>query len=163
MIHYRLNTYNNFTLVEVYPEQGFFAPLSAEETIKCFGVYHHSGNVKFINATTNEFSYKFAGEFHNDVQSMSNTSVFLEAVEANTSFAYLTTYLHNLPNQQIFASRIEVFEETSISPGAGVLVIRGQILANDNNTMLQASELNYIKPREYAYSISGNATVLLIT
>ena len=158
MIHHRLNNFSNFTLIEAYPEQGFFVPSSAEENIKCFGSYHYSGNVKFIDSVTDDFFYRSTGEFHNDLQSKQSTSMYLEAIEANTSFIYLSYF-----DEPLFASKQEVTSETSISPGAGVLVVRGQIFANDNNNLIEANELNYIKPREYPYIINGNATVLLIT
>lgn len=157
MINYRLNVYSNFNLIEAYLDQGFFVPSSTTENADCFGVYHYSGNVKIMGVSDGYESYKNTGDFHNELQSKINTEIRLQALEQNTSFLYLSTKL------PLFASKQEVTSETSISPGAGVLVVRGQIFANDNNNLIEANELNYVKPREYPYIINGNATVLLIT
>jgi hypothetical protein len=46
-----------------------------------------------------------------------------------------------------------------VPANVGVYVIEGNLTANDAGNSISATQFNYLKPREYDYTISGDAKI----
>jgi hypothetical protein len=69
--------------------------------------------------------------------------------------------LHN-DNGDLSTQYLALTTQTTVPVNTHVVVLEGNVTANDNGTILNATDMNLIKARDYTYTIDGDAKLFLI-
>jgi hypothetical protein len=164
----KLNYYSNFLLVECFASQGETYPIFEHDCKAATLGYYYSGNCEWSSSNT-KFNMT-RGDFSPFVNSIEEDLANINVPEYDKISVNVLSDLHWVCMQEIQESPgyvkngscVTISTNQTVPAGNGVFVLDGAITANDNGNLISLTKFDYINPRTYEYSLSGDGKAFLL-
>ena len=164
----KLNYYSNFLVAECFAIQDETYPIPEHDCNAATLGYYYSGNCEWSSANT-KFNMT-RGDFSPFVNSIEEDLININVTEYDKISVNVLSDLHWVCMQEIQTSPgyvkngtyISIDTDQNVPAGNGIFVLDGNVTANDSGNLLSLTKFDYINPRTYEYTISGNGKAFLV-
>jgi len=162
------NQYTNFSVTEAFASSGESFKVSKLDADLAKLGYFYSGSSEWISSNS-KFNF-IRGESSPFVSYIEEDLANINVDEDDKVVVNILSDMHWVCMQELSetskyvkgGSLLSVTEEQIIYPANGLFVLEGTISANDAGSPLSLGKFDYMKPRTYEYSVSGNGKAFLI-
>lgn len=155
------HSYTNFKLIDTDQETGSFYTITQQEVDECRAFYFFTGSLEIscvdanstmITRTANSFTNYVAEGYGNLLVGATVT------VTENCHWMCLCSDSSYIQNTNF----LELTSEHTVNANQGLLIIEGTATANDNGNTINLEKYSYMNPREYQFTVNGNAKIIVI-
>jgi hypothetical protein len=164
----KLNYYSNFLVAECFAtkDETYLVP---EHDCKAATLgYYYSGNCEWsssntkFNMTRGDFS-PFANYIEEDFANINVPEYDKVSLNVLSDMHWVCMQeIQESPGYVKNGACITIDTDQTVPIGNGVFVLEGTVTANDNGNSLSLAKFDYINPRTYEYTISGNGKAFLL-
>lgn len=164
----KLNYYSNFLVAECFASQGEVYPIPEHDCTAATLGYYYSGSCQWTSSNSNFNMTR--GDFAPFVNSIEEDLANINVPEYGKINVEVLQDLHwvcmqkidEVPNYCKTGTCITIDTESTVPVGNGLFVIEGSVTANDSGNLILVEKFDYINPRTYEYTVSGNGKAFLV-